>query len=114
MKYLPILEKTWLLLIPIQLYSQNLVIRNESTKKPLVGVNVYSTSHGTTTDSNGVCSLSAFSNEEITISHIGYEKITQTKEHLPETLYLAMISITAGSIHVLGLKSKKENKRLFT
>ena len=111
MKYLPILKKTWLLLIPVQLYSQNLVIRNESTKKPLVGVNVYSTSHGTTTDSNGVCSLSRFSDEEIIISHIGYEKITQTKESLPETLYLAMISITAGSIHVLGLKTKKDKKR---
>ena len=43
--------------------------------------------------------------------NIGYEKITKTKKSLPETLYLTMISITTGSIHVLGLKSKKEYKK---
>ncbi|MEC7730147.1 MAG: hypothetical protein VX497_02570, partial [Candidatus Neomarinimicrobiota bacterium] len=98
MKYLPMVDRLCLLLIPLQVYSQTLVIRNESTKEPLAGVNVYSDSHGTTTDTNGVCSLAGFSNEEITISHIGYEEINRAKEHLPQTLYLAMVTIPTSSI----------------
>ena len=104
-------DRLFLLLIPLQVYSQTLVIRNESTKEPLAGVNVYSASHGTTTDTNGVCSLAGFSDEEITISHIGYEEITRAKERLPQSLYLTMITIPASSIHVLGLKSRKDKKR---
>tara|TARA_B100000686_G_scaffold31905_1_gene33233 strand:+ start:27308 stop:28051 length:744 start_codon:yes stop_codon:yes gene_type:complete len=112
-KYLTLGNTILLFFIPIELLSQTLTIRNKISNEPLVGVNVYSTNHGTTTDTNGVCRIDGFIDDEITISHIGYKIITRNKNRLPETIFLSMINIPADNIHVLGLKSKKDRKRFY-
>ena len=74
----------FLLLIPVATFSQHLVIQDLQTKYPLVGVNIYSAEHGTTTDTNGVCNLQGFPmKDEITLSHIGYVEI-RSEEHTSE------------------------------
>ena len=65
------------------LYTQKLKIQDMQTKEPLAGVNVFSSTYGTTTDTNGVCSLEKFSEkDEIIFSHIGYKMIKRTKHNL--------------------------------
>ena len=69
------------LLIPVAIFSQRLVIQDLQTESPLVGVNIYSAEHGTTTDTNGVCNLQGFPiKDEITLSHIGYIAIKIVKK----------------------------------
>ena len=102
----------FLLLVPIYILPQNLIIQDIETREPLPGVNVYSASTGTTTDTNGVCNLNEFSDDdEILFSHIGYEKIKVVKNNLTSTLHLRMYSIPINSISVLSLKSKKQKRR---
>ena len=103
----------FLLLVPIYILPQNLIIQDIETREPLPGVNVYSASTGTTTDTNGVCNLDEFSDDdEILFSHIGYEKIKAVKHNLTGTLHLRMYSIPINSISVLSLKSKKTKKKV--
>ena len=102
----------FLLLIPVATFSQRLVIQDLQTKFPLTGVNIYSANHGTTTDTNGVCTLQKFPiKDEITISHIGYETIKITKKYLPDTLYLQATNVPMKGVSVISIKSKKERKR---
>ena len=101
-----------LLLIPISTFSQRLVIKDLQTKYPLKGVNIYSTNHGTTTDTNGVCNLQGFlMKDEIMISHIGYLAIKITKKDFPDTLYLSRSNVPIGRVSVISFKSEKERKR---
>ena len=101
-----------LLIIPITTFSQSLVILDLQTKYPLVGVNIYSAEHGTTTDTNGVCNLQGFPmKDEITLSHIGYVAIKITKKDLPDTLYLQAANVPIKGVSVISFKSKKERKR---
>ena len=101
-----------LLIIPITTFSQSLVILDLQTKYPLVGVNIYSAEHGTTTDTNGVCNLQGFPmKDEITLSHIGYVAIKITKKDFPETLYLQAVNVPIKGVSVISFKSKKERKR---
>ena len=101
-----------LLIIPITTFSQSLVILDLQTKYPLVGVNIYSEEHGTTTDTNGVCNLQGFPiKDEITLSHIGYVAIKITKKYLPDTLYLQAANVPIKGVSVISFKSKKERKR---
>ena len=102
----------FLLLVPMHAFPQDLVIQDLETREPLPGVNVYSDSAGTTTDTNGVCILDEFSDkEEIVFSHIGYEKVKAVKHDLSDTLHLRMSSIPISSISVLSLKSRKQRRR---
>ena len=101
-----------LLIIPITTFSQSLVILDLQTKYPLVGVNIYSAEHGTTTDTNGVCNLQGFPiKDEITLSHIGYVAIKIMKKDLPDTLYLQAVNVPIKGVSVISFKSKKERKR---
>ena len=101
-----------LLIIPITTFSQSLVILDLQTKYPLVGVNIYSEEHGTTTDTNGVCNLQGFPmKDEITLSHIGYVAIKIMKKDLPDTLYLQAVNVPIKGVSVISFKSKKERKR---
>ena len=102
----------FLLLIPISTFSQRLVIKDLQTKYPLKGVNIYSTNHGTTTDTNGVCNLQGFlMKDEIMISHIGYLAIKITKKDFPDTLYLRATNVPIKGVSVISFKSEKERKR---
>jgi len=102
----------FLLLIPVATFSQRLVIQDLQTKSPLVGVNIYSAEHGTTTDTNGVCNLQGFPmKDEITLSHIGYMAIKITKNNLSDTLYLQAANVPIKGVSVISFKSKKERKR---
>ena len=102
----------FLLLIPVATFSQHLVIQDLQTKSPLVGVNIYSAEHGTTTDTNGVCNLQGFPmKDEITLSHIGYVEIKITKKDFPDTLYLQAVNVPIKGVSVISFKSKKERKR---
>ena len=101
-----------LLIIPITTFSQSLVILDLQTKYPLVGVNIYSAEHGTTTDTNGVCNLQGFPmKDEITLSHIGYVPIKIMKKDFPDTLYLQAVNVPIKGVSVISFKSKKERKR---
>ena len=101
-----------LLIIPITTFSQSLVILDLQTKYPLVGVNIYSAEHGTTTDTNGVCNLQGFPmKDEITLSHIGYVAIKIMKKDFPDTLYLQAVNVPIKGVSVISFKSKKERKR---
>ena len=101
-----------LLIIPITTFSQSLVIMDLQTKYPLVGVNIYSAEHGTTTDTNGVCNLQGFPmKDEITLSHIGYVPIKIMKKDFPDTLYLQAVNVPIKGVSVISFKSKKERKR---
>ena len=89
-----------------------MVILDLQTKYPLVGVNIYSEEHGTTTDTNGVCSLQGFPmKDEITLSHIGYVAIKIMKKDFPDTLYLQAVNVPIKGVSVISFKSKKERKR---
>ena len=94
------------------LYTQKLKIQDMQTKEPLAGVNVFSSTYGTTTDTNGVCSLEKFSEkDEIIFSHIGYKMIKRTKNNLSYNLYLTMASIPMDRVSVLSFKSNEEKKK---
>ena len=94
------------------LYTQKLKIQDLQTKEPLPGVNVFSSTYGTTTDTNGVCSLEKFSEkDEIVFSHIGYKMIKTTKHNLSDNLYLTIISIPMDRVSVLSFKSTEEKKK---
>ena len=102
----------FLLLVPIYSFPQDLIIQDVETGEPLPGVNVYSGSTGTTTDTNGVCSLDEFyDDDEITVSHIGYGKTKFKKSEIPDTLHLKISTIPISGISVLSLKSKKQRRR---
>ena len=94
------------------LYTQKLKIQDFQTKEPLPGVNVFSSTYGTTTDTNGVCSLEKFSEkDEIVFSHIGYKMIQATKHNLSDNLYLTIASIPMDRVSVLSFKSTEEKKK---
>ena len=94
------------------LYTQKLKIQDMQTKEPLIGVNVFSSTYGTTTDTNGVCSLEKFSEkDEIVFSHIGYKMIKATKHNLSDNLYLTIASIPMDRVSVLSFKSTEEKKK---
>ena len=94
------------------LYTQKLKIQDLQTKEPLPGVNVFSSIYGTTTDTNGVCSLEKFSEkDEIVFSHIGYKMIKTTKHNLSDNLYLTIASIPMDRVSVLSFKSNGEKKK---
>ena len=94
------------------LYTQKLKIQDMQTKEPLTGVNVFSSTYGTTTDTNGVCSLEKFSEkDEIIFSHIGYKMIKRTKHNLSYNLYLTIDSIPMDRVSVLSFKSNEEKKK---
>ena len=94
------------------LYTQKLKIQDLQTKEPLPGVNVFSSTYGTTTDTNGVCSLEKFSEkDEIVFSHIGYKMIQATKHNLSDNLYLTIASIPMDRVSVLSFKSTEEKKK---
>ena len=94
------------------LYTQKLKIQDFQTKEPLPGVNVFSSTYGTTTDTNGVCSLEKFSEkDEIVFSHIGYKMIQATKHNLSDNLYLTIASIPMDRVSVLSFKSNGEKKK---
>ena len=94
------------------LYTQKLKIQDFQTKEPLPGVNVFSSTYGTTTDTNGVCSLGKFSEkDEIVFSHIGYKMIKATKHNLSDNLYLTIASIPMDRVSVLSFKSTEEKKK---
>ena len=94
------------------LYTQKLKIQDFQTKEPLPGVNVFSSTYGTTTDTNGVCSLEKFSEkDEIVFSHIGYKMIKTTKHNLSDNLYLTIASIPMDRVSVLSFKSTEEKKK---
>jgi len=94
------------------LYTQKLKIQDMQTKEPLTGVNVFSSTYGTTTDTNGVCSLEKFSEkDEIVFSHIGYKMIKATKHNLSDNLYLTIASIPMDRVSVLSFKSTEEKKK---
>ena len=102
----------FLLLVPIYSFPQDLIIQDVETGEPLPGVNVYSGSTGTTTDTNGVCSLDEFyDDDEITVSHIGYGKTKFKKSEIPDTLHLKISTIPISGISVLSLKSKTQRRR---
>ena len=102
----------FLMLIPISTFSQRLVIKDLQTKHPLKGVNIFSASHGTTTDTNGVCDLKGFQmKDEITISHIGYLAIKITKYESPDIIHLRPTNVPIKGVSVISFKSKKERKR---
>ena len=102
----------FLLLIPIYSFPQDLIVQDVETREPLPGVNVYSGSTGTTTDTNGVCSLDEFyDDDEIMVSHIGYGKTKFKKSEIPDTLHLKISTIPISGISVLSLKSKKQRRR---
>jgi len=94
------------------LYTQKLKIQDFQTKEHLPGVNVFSSTYGTTTDTNGVCSLEKFSEkDEIVFSHIGYKMIKETKHNLSDNLYLTIASIPMNRVSVLSFKSTEEKKK---
>ena len=94
------------------LYTQKLKIQDMQTKEPLTGVNVFSSTYGTTTDTNGVCSLEKFTEkDEIVFSHIGYKMIKATKHNLSDNLYLTIASIPMDRVSVLSFKSTEEKKK---
>ena len=94
------------------LYTQKLKIQDMQTNEPLAGVNVFSSTYGTTTDTNGVCSLEKFSEkDEIIFSHIGYKMIKATKHNLSDNLYLTIASIPMDRVSVLSFKSNEEKKK---
>ena len=104
----------FLLFVPIYSFPQDLIIQDVETREPLPGVNVYSGSTGTTTDTNGVCSLDEFyDDDEIMVSHIGYGKTKFKKSEMPDTLHLKISTIPISGISVLSLKSKKQRRRLY-
>tara|TARA_Y100001970_G_C14202587_1_gene842003 strand:+ start:1415 stop:2182 length:768 start_codon:yes stop_codon:yes gene_type:complete len=99
-----------LLLIGIS-YSQNIFICDSLTKTPLGSVNIYTSTYGITTDSNGFCQINLFKPEDlITISYIGYEKKILLKSSIIDTMFLNTISIPQELVSVLGINTKKRRK----
>lgn len=92
-------------------YPRDIFVCDSLTKIPLGAVNVYTSSNGTTTDSNGIFQLNKFKVEDIiTFSHIGYEKKLLLNSKIKDTLFLKKISIPHELISVLGINSKKRRK----
>ena len=98
-----------IILLPFTIFSQHILIKDKITDFPLMGVNIYSNHYGTTTDSSGKCNLSKFhTDDEIIISHIGYEVMKIKKSRISSIIQLNRSSIPISGVSVISFKSKKE------
>ena len=80
---------TLVIIIPATGFSQYKLIKDKDADFALIGVNIYSGQNGVTTDSNGICNFEIFNeNDEIIISHIGYEIIKEKKTNLADIILL--------------------------
>ena len=98
-----------IILLPFTIFSQHILIKDKITDFPLMGVNIYSNHYGTTTDSSGKCNLSKFhTDDEIIISHIGYEVMKIKKSRISSVIQLNRSNIPISGVNVISFKSKKE------
>ena len=95
--------------------SQNILLIDINTGKPIKNVNVFDGVNGTTTDRFGSCDLENLNkNNNITFSMIGYRNITLEFIDIPKIVYLEKELLPMELIHVIGnnKKSKKRYTRL--
>ena len=103
---------TLVIIIPATGFSQYKLIKDKDADFALIGVNIYSGQNGVTTDSNGICNFEIFNeNDEIIISHIGYEIIKEKKTNLADIILLKKTNIPISEVSVISFKSKKEQRR---
>jgi len=91
--------------------AQQISIRDKQTNEPLIDVNVYSQTMGTTTNDNGICYLDNFNSEDaISISSIGYESKAFIKSQIPDVVHLDSYLIPMELVNVI-VKNKKSKRR---
>ncbi len=96
-------------LIPSDIITINGKIKN-SNGKILEGVNIYTNRNGVSTDKSGSFTLTCFSNEIVTISHISYSTITIEANQMPNTIILKSRNINSDDIIIRGGMIEKSIK----
>ncbi len=93
------------------LFSQIVRICDSTTKIPLSDVNIFIDGDGTTSDNNGLCDITIFSEKDlISFSLMGYESKKKYKFNISNTVYLVSKNIPMNTVNVSG-KKKKYYKR---
>ena len=91
--------------------TQNIIIIDNSTKKPIKNVNIYNDNIGTTSNKDGFCNLKIFNLKDlISFSAIGYQIIQLKKEQINNEICLKPIPISMNFVHVIGDKKKDRAK----
>ena len=85
-------HKTFILSIFLSLSfsnSQTVLLIDQTTRKPIEDVNVFVYGYGTTTDSNGLCNIDIFKEDDtINFSAVGYEKIKINYDAISQVIQL--------------------------
>jgi hemoglobin/transferrin/lactoferrin receptor protein len=106
MRYLIII----FILVGIKLNAQEIVILDALTQLPVEGVSITTKTKisGVVSNNKGVLNLSTFSGQDtLTIQHLGYQKIKQTKGSIQEkTIFLALKTHSLENVEIVEYKAK--------
>ena len=88
------------------LFSQNVVLINQSTNSPIAEVSLSSGKNGVISNVDGIASLTDFNNADlIRIQHVGYHKIELKKSLIGDSIILIPIQYMLKTVTFKEIKS---------